>query len=56
MPQNAAGMRQDPPVSVPSATTAMPSATDTAAPLLLPPGTLPHRHAPTATRACHDAG
>ena len=41
MPQNAAGMRHDPPVSVPSATAAMPSATETAAPLLLPPGTRP---------------
>ncbi len=38
MPHNAAGTRQDPPVSVPSAANAMPSATDTAAPEELPPG------------------
>ncbi len=34
-------MRQDPPVSVPSAASAMPSATDTAAPEELPPGMRP---------------
>ena len=39
MPHNAAGMRTEPPVSVPSAATAMPSATDTAAPDDEPPGT-----------------
>ena len=38
MPQNAAGMRTDPPVSVPIPTTAWPSATDTAAPEEEPPG------------------
>ena len=39
MPQKADGMRTDPPVSVPSAATAMPSVTDTAAPEDDPPGT-----------------
>ena len=39
MPQTAAGMRTEPPVSVPSAATAMPSATETAAPAEEPPGT-----------------
>ena len=38
MPQNAAGMRQEPPVSVPSPAAAMPSATATAVPEELPPG------------------
>ena len=38
MPQSAAGMRQEPPVSLPSATTAMPSATATPEPEELPPG------------------
>jgi hypothetical protein len=37
-PHNAAGMRTDPPVSVPIATAAMPSATETAAPDDDPPG------------------
>ena len=36
---SAAGMRTEPPVSVPSAATAMRSATDTAAPEEEPPGT-----------------
>jgi len=38
MPQSAAGMRTEPPVSVPIATTAPPSLTDTAAPDEDPPG------------------
>ena len=38
MPQNAAGMRHDPPVSVPSPAATMPSATATAVPEELPPG------------------
>ena len=38
-PQTAAGMRTEPPVSVPSAATAMRSATETAAPAEEPPGT-----------------
>jgi hypothetical protein len=38
MPQKAAGMRQDPPVSVPSPAAAIPSATATAVPDELPPG------------------
>ncbi len=38
MPHNAAGMRHEPPVSVPSAPNAMPSVTDTAAPEDEPPG------------------
>ena len=37
-PQRAEGMRTDPAVSVPIAATAMPSATDTAAPEDEPPG------------------
>ena len=41
IPQNAAGMRTDPPVSEPSAAAAMPSATETAAPLDDPPGMRP---------------
>src|SRR5215475_14648349 len=41
MPQSAAGMRQEPPVSVPTAATAMPSVTDTAAPDEEPPGMRP---------------
>ena len=39
MPHSAAGMRQEPPVSVPSAPNAMASVTDTAAPEDEPPGT-----------------
>ena len=39
MPQNAAGMRVEPPVSVPMATSHMPSAAATAAPEDEPPGT-----------------
>ena len=39
MPQSAAGIRTEPPVSVPRAATAMRSATDTAAPDDDPPGT-----------------
>ena len=39
MPQPAAGLRTEPPVSVPSAATAMRSATETAAPADEPPGT-----------------
>src|SRR5947207_15307192 len=38
MPQKAAGMRTEPPVSVPIATTAWPSPTETAAPEDEPPG------------------
>jgi hypothetical protein len=38
IPQNAAGIRTDPPVSVPIATTAWPSPTETAAPDDEPPG------------------
>ena len=38
MPHSAAGMRMEPPVSEPSAATAWPSATDTAAPDEEPPG------------------
>jgi hypothetical protein len=37
-PQKAAGMRQEPPVSVPTAARAMPAATETAAPADDPPG------------------
>src|SRR5258708_26972984 len=40
MPHSAAGMRTEPPVSVPSANAAMPSLTDTAAPEDDPPGIL----------------
>ena len=39
IPQHAAGMRIDPPVSVPNATSASPAATATAEPLEDPPGT-----------------
>jgi hypothetical protein len=39
IPQSAAGMRTDPPVSVPMATTAPPSLTDSAASEDEPPGT-----------------
>ena len=39
MPQQAAGIRTEPPVSVPSATSACPVATATAEPLDEPPGT-----------------
>ena len=39
IPQHAAGMRTDPPVSVPNATSASPAATATAEPLEDPPGT-----------------
>ncbi|MNT21587.1 hypothetical protein D3C72_1569300 [compost metagenome] len=38
MPHSAAGMRMEPPVSLPSAATASPSATETAAPDDEPPG------------------
>ena len=38
-PQNAAGWRMDPPVSVPSVATAKPAATAAAEPPLEPPGT-----------------
>ena len=41
MPHIAAGMRHEPPVSVPIAAAAMPSATDTAAPEEEPPGMRP---------------
>src|SRR5476651_2301823 len=41
MPLKAAGIRHEPPVSVPSAPCAMPSTTDTAAPEDEPPGTWP---------------
>ena len=41
MPLKAAGIRHEPPVSVPSAPWAMPSATETAAPEDEPPGTWP---------------
>ena len=37
-PHSAAGMRTEPPVSVPIATAAMPSATETGAPAEEPPG------------------
>ena len=40
-PQSAAGMRMEPPVSVPMAASAMPSVTDTAAPEDDPPGMRP---------------
>ena len=40
-PHNAAGMRTEPPVSLPTAATAMPSLTDTAAPEEEPPGMRP---------------
>ena len=40
-PQHAAGMRHEPPVSVPIAASAMPSLIETAAPDELPPGTRP---------------
>ncbi len=38
MPQNCAGMRFEPPSSVPNAANAIPHATDTAEPALEPPG------------------
>ncbi len=41
MPQSAAGMRQEPPVSLPSAAIAMPSVTATAEPDEEPPGMRP---------------
>jgi hypothetical protein len=41
MPLKPAGMRHEPPVSVPSPSAAMPSATDTAAPADEPPGMRP---------------
>ena len=41
IPQKAAGMRHDPPVSVPMAAIAMPSATETAPPDDDPPGIRP---------------
>ena len=40
-PQNDAGFRSDPPVSVPSAASTSPAATATADPPLEPPGILP---------------
>ena len=40
-PHSADGMRTEPPVSEPMPTTAMPSVTDTAAPLEEPPGMRP---------------
>src|SRR5258705_7140969 len=40
-PHRAAGMRTEPPVSVPSANAAIPSETETAAPEEEPPGILP---------------
>ncbi len=40
-PQSAEGMRTEPPVSVPTAATAMPSVTDTAPPDEEPPGMRP---------------
>ena len=43
MPHSAAGIRQDPPVSVPSAASAMPSLIETAAPDEEPPGMRPPR-------------
>ena len=46
MPLNAAGIRHEPPVSVPKAPCAMPSTTETAAPDDDPPGTWP-------TPRCH---
>ena len=41
MPQQAAGIRTEPPVSLPNATSASPIATATAEPLDDPPGTRP---------------
>ena len=38
IPQNCAGIRLDPPSSVPTAANAIPQATDTAEPALDPPG------------------
>src|SRR5258708_187518 len=43
-PQQEAGMRIDPPMSVPIATVAIPAATATALPPLEPPGVMPARH------------
>src|SRR2546425_13171096 len=43
-PQHEAGMRIEPPMSVPSATPAMPAATAAALPPLEPPGVMPSRH------------
>ena len=54
MPQNAAGMRHEPPVSVPTAPTAMPSDTETAAPDELPPAMRPssRRHGASGVPKC----
>jgi len=43
-PQQEAGMRIDPPISVPIETVAMPAPTATALPPLEPPGVMPARH------------
>src|SRR5450830_1244791 len=43
-PQHEAGMRIEPPMSVPIATVAIPAATATALPPLEPPGVVPARH------------
>ena len=58
--QNAAGLRSEPPVSLPSAIGTMPHASATAAPPLLPPHVLPRsyglRVAPnTALKVCEPA-
>src|SRR5215472_18509828 len=50
MPPNAAGMRQEPPVSVPRPTIAMPSETDTAVPEELPSGNASRRAVPGRAR------
>ena len=55
MPHSAAGIRQEPPVSVPSAPSAMPSVTETAAPDDEPPGMRPPGGR-RDSRACHSAG
>ena len=52
-PHSAAGMRIEPPVSVPSATAAMPSATDAAAPDDEPPEI---RSSPFTPRRYGDSG
>ena len=54
MPQSAAGMRTEPPVSVPIATTAAPSATETAAPDGGTAGDA--RRSARDCRACRNAG
>src|SRR5216684_163141 len=43
-PQHEAGMRSDPPMSVPIATVAIPAATAAALPPREPPGVIPVRH------------